>query len=117
MRYAIIENGIVVNAAEAEPDFAQSQGWILLPDDAYIWDIYENGVFTRPPRNLEAEWGMQRLERNYLLLESDTDVLPDRWAAMTAEQQSAWSTYRQALRDLPQTYPDPKTVVWPQKPE
>ena len=117
MKYAVIENGVVVNTAEAEPEFALSQGWVEMPDDACKWDLYENGVFTRPPRNLQAEWWSSRIERNELLVASDTAVLPDRWAAMTPEQQNAWSTYRQALRDLPQTYPDPLKIVWPQKPE
>jgi hypothetical protein len=118
MRYAIIENSIVVNAVESEPDFAQTQGWVIqMPDTVCLGDTYENGMFSKPLRNLETEWQELRLARNLLLTESDINVLPDRWAAMTAEQQNAWSTYRQVLRDLPTTYPDPKNIVWPTKPE
>ena len=51
--YAIIENGKVVNAVVAEPDYAATQGWIALPDGAGIdWD-YINGQFVdnrpKPP--------------------------------------------------------------------
>jgi len=28
-----------------------------------------------------------------------------------------WKVYRQALRDIPQTYSDPATVVWPAHPD
>ena len=48
MRAAIIENGIVVNIAEADEAFAQSQGWIIT-DDAQIGWSYADGVFTAPP--------------------------------------------------------------------
>jgi len=29
---------------------------------------------------------------------------------------SIWKEYRQALRDIPQTYSDPNSVVWPSEP-
>lgn len=44
--FAIIENGKVVNAVVAETDYANSQGWIALPDNAGIgWD-YIDGQFV-----------------------------------------------------------------------
>lgn len=44
--FAIIENGKVVNAIVAETDYANSQGWIALPDNAGIgWD-YIDGQFV-----------------------------------------------------------------------
>jgi hypothetical protein len=52
-----------------------------------------------------------RLERNRRLAETDWWVLPDRTA--TAEQ----TAYRQALRDITDTYSSLDTVVWPTKPE
>lgn len=32
MKHAVIENGVVVNVVEAEPDFALQMGWIVYPD-------------------------------------------------------------------------------------
>jgi hypothetical protein len=32
MKYAIIQNNLVVNIAEAEPDFAAQMGWITYPE-------------------------------------------------------------------------------------
>lgn len=44
--FAIIENGLVVNAVVAEADYASQQGWILLTENAGIgWD-YINGQFV-----------------------------------------------------------------------
>jgi hypothetical protein len=44
--YAIIENGVVVNAVIAEPEYATKQGWIGLPAGAGIgWD-YDGANFT-----------------------------------------------------------------------
>ena len=40
-----------------------------------------------------------------------------RWAALDAETQAAWATYRQALLDVPQQDGFPNTVTWPTEPE
>jgi hypothetical protein len=51
------------------------------------------------------------------LLKSDVDVINAvRWNAMSAEDQAAWTTYRQALRDVPQQEGFPFTITWPTKP-
>lgn len=42
---------------------------------------------------------------------------PLRWASMSAEKQSEWTAYRQALLDVPQQAGFPHNVVWPTKPE
>ena len=117
MRYAIIENGKVVNIAAATAEFAASQGWIECPDGVDIGWSFDGGNPIPPPRDIEQEWNLVRKERGYLLMQSDIAVLLDRWASMTPEKQQEWSTYRQALRDIPQSFSDPKDVVWPIKPE
>ena len=40
-----------------------------------------------------------------------------RWAALDAEAQAAWATYRQALLDVPQQSGFPNTVSWPETPQ
>lgn len=47
MNYAIIENGTVVNIAEADEAFAAAQGWILT-DTAQIGWAYDGEIFTPP---------------------------------------------------------------------
>lgn len=79
-----------------------------------IWTQEE--IQARIQRMTPVMWDNLRSERNARLGESDAYVLPDRWAAYTTEQQSAWAVYRQALRDLPQNTTDPFNPVWPIKP-
>ncbi len=40
-----------------------------------------------------------------------------RWAALDAETQAAWATYRQALLDVPQQSGFPNDITWPTEPE
>jgi len=47
MRYAIIENGTVVNVVVADAQIAAENGWIDCPDAGPGW-TYSNGVFTAP---------------------------------------------------------------------
>ena len=56
-------------------------------------------------------WAELRSERNRKLTDSDFSQLGD--ANVDA---AAWTTYRQALRDLPENTEDPSNVTWPTKP-
>jgi hypothetical protein len=53
-------------------------------------------------------------KRKQLLLDSDWTQLPN--GPFTSEQQTAWATYRQALRDITDQAGYPLNVTWPQKP-
>lgn len=46
MRYAIIENGIVANTAEAEVPLAEN--WVLAVDGVEIGDLFDGEVFSKP---------------------------------------------------------------------
>lgn len=73
----------------------------------------------RTPAEIEADkWAEIRTERDRLLAESDVWGLSDRRAGAGSELVAAWDTYRQLLRDVPQTYASgPDQVVWPDPPE
>lgn len=75
-----------------------------------------SGTITDGSPTVEQYWEDVRAKRDELLAESDIEVLPDRWALMSPEEQHAWATYRQALRDIPDSHEDPRQVVWPEKP-
>ena len=60
-------------------------------------------------------WKKIRKERNQLLKDSDYVILAD--APVDETQKQEWTTYRQALRDIPQDYDSPDEVVYPDKPE
>ena len=58
-----------------------------------------------------------RADRDQRLLVVDTiagNAL--RWAALDAETQAAWASYRQALLDVPAQAGFPHNVTWPVKP-
>ena len=57
--------------------------------------------------------------RNTLLSENVDLVVsnPLRWASMTTEKQTEYTTYRQALLDLPQNTEDPRSPNLPTPPE
>lgn len=46
--YAIIENNVVVNKVLAEPEFAQAQGWVPLPEGVDIGWTYDGNTATPP---------------------------------------------------------------------
>ena len=60
-------------------------------------------------------WKIIRAERGKLLRESDYLILAD--APVDETQKQEWTTYRQALRDIPQDYDSPDEVVYPTKPK
>lgn len=84
---------------------------ITIPDD-------EAAEIIARSAQIDADEALPKLrrQRDELLRESDVSVLPDRWAIMSAETQTAWASYRQALRDLPATTVDALNPVWPTKP-
>lgn len=64
-------------------------------------------------RGVPTDWVWERLRnhRNQLLAASDYRMVIDApWDT------SPWETYRQALRDLPDTTSDPRTAIWPEPP-
>lgn len=107
MRYAIIDDGKVVNVALA--DAALTPNWIE-SDTAQVGDLYVNGVFETPPPDYVAGWAAVRAERNTKLSACDWTQLPD-----APVDSATWAVYRQALRDIT-TQSDPFNIVWPQEP-
>lgn len=56
-----------------------------------------------------------REERNKLLAESDWTQVVD--SPLDDTTKAEWQTYRQALRDITETYSSLDDIVWPTKPE
>jgi hypothetical protein len=122
VRYAIVQNGTIANIVEATSEVASELGLVECPthhedgEPINIGDTYQNNAFGKNP-NIDAfKWSLVRQHRDRLLVKSDVAVLPDRWNAMTEEQQTAWQNYRQALRDIPQSFNNPNEIVWPMPP-
>lgn len=70
------------------------------------------------PQEIEDNaWAELRSQRNMLLQQTDFMMVTDFYASMTAQEQTDVTTYRQALRDLPDNTSDPTDVTWPSKPQ
>lgn len=110
-RYAIVEDGVVTNVVEGTAKEAKKWGWIA-GDDAIMGGTYDGSTFTAPAENDDEEEftdDTARKMRDKLLSDTDWWAVSDR--TMTSEQ----TTYRQALRDLPD-HDDWPTMDWPAKP-
>jgi hypothetical protein len=77
----------------------------------------EDQVIHRPaPDEVRLlEWASIRTRRNQLLAATDYTQVPD--TPLADGQRAEVATYRQALRDIPESGPDPFTIAWPEKPE
>lgn len=124
-RWAAVENGLVVNLVLADEEFAFQQGYIPIPDPALIgFDGADVNIgwqwtgfrFMPPPRDIDAEIAAAAFERDKLLAESEPYIANDLWMNYTQDQKIAWAEYRQALRNILETYTDPADIVWPAKP-
>jgi hypothetical protein len=67
------------------------------------------------PVSEDGKWAAIREARNRLLTECDWTQLPD--APLTDEQKQVWATYRQQLRDIPETFENPEAAEFPENPQ
>lgn len=123
MKFAIISKNTVENIVLAEPDFAQQQGWIQIPEEVPVgigWG-FDGTTFSEPEVNQqevdENLWKIIREERDNLLAQSDKFMLTDWFNSFSPDKQTAWVTYRSDLRNIPQIYTNPIDVIWPTVPE
>ena len=82
------------------------------PDNMITEEEYNEAIAEY---KIVAGWEDIRNKRNQLLKDSDYKMFPD--ITITAEKKEEWTTYRQALRDIPQTFSNPDDVTYPDKPE
>jgi len=117
MRYgAKVQDGLVVDvfvlAEGAKGDQAiKKLGLVeeagVLPGIGWTWDGQAFGLPPLPP----ATWESIRADRDSRLAASDWTQVAD-----APVDKAAWATYRQQLRDIPQTFDDPDEVEWPEEP-
>lgn len=74
--------------------------------------VVVDGNITLQDRNDTITWEEIKFRRNSLLMQSDYTQLADN----TSQNKVEWANYRQALRDIPQTYANPADVIWPTPP-
>jgi hypothetical protein len=90
----------------------------LQPSNLHTWS---GSAWVSPSQDKldAAQTTVVRATRDTILTNTvDTLVSnPLRWAGLTAEKQTEWAAYRQALLDVPQQSGFPHNIVWPTKPE
>ena len=105
-------------------------------NDEYIsrkyWDFDSNAWADREPKpavamiwqdntwvlDVEALFSEMRQYRDLYLSLSDWTQFPD--SPLSDAKKAEWTTYRQALRDIPETYSDATSIddiTWPTQPE
>lgn len=104
----------VTSLAALEDKYGLSGSEYEVSDMAEVGMTKQDGVFVAPTFDLSPS---VRLERDFLL--EGVDAIAGnalRWAALTSAKQAEWSTYRQALLDVPQQAGFPDNITWPTKP-
>ena len=100
----MIEEAVVEATAGTGDDTATSSGSALTV--AGVADADLSAAVNK------VLWRGVRKTRNRMLELSDWTQLPD----VPLTNKAAWATYRQALRDVPQTNTDPANITWPVAP-
>lgn len=97
---------------------------LIEQDNRVVADNHESDINYRTAVDAEIDalkqvsdnkWNAARTVRNWLLSLCDWTQLSD--APLSEEQNTAWQTYRQALRDLPETFETVESIEWPIIPE
>ena len=80
----------------------------------FIWNgsSFDDPDLITEEEQTENHLAALRVERNDLLYSSDWTQGND--SPLTDEGKASWATYRQELRDLPDTTDDPADPTWPE---
>jgi hypothetical protein len=110
MEAHVIENNVVTNTIEVDSlDFMPN---LVEATEGSIGWSYVDGVFTEPvDTRTDAELAeLARTQRDIKLAATDFHALTD------TDMSEAMTTYRQALRDVPQQEGFPREIDWPDSP-
>ncbi len=92
---------------------SDSEGVAIESTDPADFGVTWDQVQTAIDNLVDEELINLRTERNRLIALTDWTQMED----IPQSTRDAWKTYRQALRDITETYTTLDTVVWPEKPE
>lgn len=116
MAKALLENNVVIQISDETFEVHPSLVWVDCPPEVSYYWVYDGTSFTNPyaitvEEQAEIDLAELRELRNTMLQETDYLALSDN--TLSPEM----AAYRQALRDITNTYSSLETVVWPTKPE
>lgn len=110
VEYTVESTFVQVGLEELDYDIGKA------PSDGYSFNVNSKtwvDVRTQQQKYDEAVITVT-LKRNALLYASDWTQIPNN--PLTTEQQTAWATYRQELRDITAQSGYPFNVIWPTPP-
>ena len=102
-KYIVLVDNVVDNVVIADEVEAFSRGWIPYPEDVRVaigWRL-EDGVWFEPAIDIQAIKTAFAQEATVLLLASNDLVAPDLWESYSQVEKDNISTYRAALRAVP----------------
>jgi len=107
MAWVLLDSNSIV--IQKQPD--EAVGFIEVGENVFCGHKQQSdGSFVTPALSAETLLEDLRDERNALLAETDW------WASSDLTMTDAQTAYRQALRDITDTYSNLDDVVWPEKP-
>lgn len=121
--YAVVENTLVVNVVTAEPAYAKSQGWVLLPEGFGIGDSYSNGQFIKAPVPAPTPEEIQEQNKQ----QATAQLQATDWVELSdvsnptltphLVNKPAFTAYRSELRAVAVNPPSTVVDPWPVKPD
>jgi len=106
---------IPAHATAIEPPSAEEGQEVVWENGQWkSHDFPTDSTLNAPGEHPLPTWEDLRAQRNRLLFSSDWSQLPD--APLNKQEQTMWKNYRQTLRDLPEIFSDPTTIIWPEQP-
>jgi len=94
--------------------YYQDGSIIQIPKRPSTTSFWNSSTFTWV-ENTQLKEDEVKGSRNIFLASSDWTQIPN--GPLTEQQQQAWATYRQALRDITTQEGYPFNVIWPTKPQ
>jgi hypothetical protein len=95
-------------------DAANKSTWTVQPPELQAAAQPTIDAFDIPAEETAWQWYVVRTDRDQLLYGCDWTQIAG--APLDAADITAWATYRQALRDVPDDQTDPFAIVWPTPP-
>ena len=121
--YAIVEQTKIVNTVVSDAEFAQAEGWILLPDGFGIGDFYIDGQFVKAPQpqpTPEEIQSQNKQEAQSLLQQTDwtctVDINNPQYSNPYLANQDEFLAYRSTVRQIA-VNPPTTPAVFPPMPE
>jgi hypothetical protein len=93
---------------------ADKSTWKVQPTDLQSASQSTIDAFDIPAEETAWQWWAVRAERDDLLYGCDWTQITG--APLDASEVTAWATYRQDLRDVPDDQSDPYNILWPTPP-